>query len=102
MTKNGKMQQVVMRLLATMLVVSFLLAAMSFVWPTSVHAEHYCYENCISDDTKCETCCDAYHCWTTGLLVLVLVQVRVGGHPSPRRFSKGCCIKVAAFSSLAI
>lgn len=33
MAKNGKMQQVVMRVLATMLVVSFLLAVVSFVFP---------------------------------------------------------------------
>lgn len=66
MAKNGKMQQMVMRVLAVMMMASLVLAVVSFAWPASVHAEHYCYEECISDDTKCETCCDAYHCWTTG------------------------------------
>lgn len=48
MTKNGKMQQVVVRVLAVMLAASFLLAVASFVWFTPVSAEYYtvcsCYE----------------------------------------------------------
>jgi len=38
MTKNGKMQRVMMRVLAAMLAVSFVLAMASFVMPTNARA----------------------------------------------------------------
>lgn len=39
MLKRGKMQRVVMGILATMFVASLVLAALSFVWPAPVHAD---------------------------------------------------------------
>jgi len=68
MRRNDRMQKVVMGTLATMLVASLVLAVASFVWPTPVHAEHYCYITCkwIGQCMFCCTkeCCDAYRCWT--------------------------------------
>jgi hypothetical protein len=69
MTRNGRMQKVMMRVLSVMLMASFVLAVMSFVWPApAVHAEHYCYWKCHGGPnyTACYWCCDAYHCWNTG------------------------------------
>lgn len=41
MARNGKMQQVVTRVLAVMLVASLALAVVSFAWPRPVSAEYY-------------------------------------------------------------
>lgn len=57
MTKNGKMQEVMMRVLAVMLVASFLLAALSFVLPTPVAAG--CYTTYYAKAPyECGTCPD--------------------------------------------
>jgi L-asparagine transporter-like permease len=86
MTRNGKMQKVMMRLLGVMLVASFVLAVMSFIQPKLAFAEHYCYWEYWYDASTCgnpcgvpagtrlfcnywwerEKCCDAYQCWHTG------------------------------------
>ncbi len=46
MVKRGKMQRVVMSILATMFVASLALAVVSLVWPAPVSAEYYkvCYD----------------------------------------------------------
>jgi hypothetical protein len=49
MAKSGKMQKVIMGILATMLVASLVLAVASFVWPAPVHAD-FCW-------------CATYHCF---------------------------------------
>lgn len=51
MAKRGKMQRVVMSILATMFVASLVLAVVSLVWPAPVSAEYY------------ETCFD-WHCYS--------------------------------------
>jgi len=85
MTMNGKMQKAMMRVLSVMLVASFLLAAVSLVWPQLAFAEHYCFWEFWYDDSTCGNpcgipagtelfcdydrerykCCDAYDCWYT-------------------------------------
>ncbi len=69
MAQRDKMHQVMARVLAVMLAASFLLALVSFAWPASVHAEYYCYWKCHGGPnyTACRWCCDAYHCWNTGM-----------------------------------
>ncbi len=42
MARYGKIHQVMLRVLAAMLVASFLLAAASFIWPMMVHAAEPC------------------------------------------------------------
>jgi len=67
-TKRGKMQRVIMQGLAVMLIVSFLLALVSFAWPTQVSAASHCQcklrypdEWCWVDDMLCS--CDYYYNW---------------------------------------
>ena len=79
MTKNGKMQKVMIRMLAAMLVASFLLA--SLAWLTPVKAADNCnceprYEECWCDcqdhEEVCRVhfynyCCNAGQgCWWAG------------------------------------
>jgi len=66
MAKRGKMRKVVTGILATMFVVSLVLAVTGVFAPIA-KAEHYCFwkEWCGNDYQwhKCWRCCDAYHCW---------------------------------------
>lgn len=75
MTKNGRMQQVVMRMLAVMLVVSFLLASLSLVaqafwvyeWREDSRS-NYC-TNCCPDNEGHQWTAIHYslwRCWDTG------------------------------------
>jgi len=65
MAKNGGMQQVVTRVLAAMLVASFLLAVMGLVWPTSVAAWPCWYEEdvggCVTPWSNCNSGWGAKH-----------------------------------------
>ena len=61
MAKRGKMQRVVMSILATMFVASLALAVVSLVWPAPVSAEYWK----VCHDTKCfyHYCWRSMECW---------------------------------------
>jgi len=62
MRKNGKMQRVVMGILAVMLMVSLVLAVASFVMPSKVHAGP-ADPDPVEPEYVCG-CCDGYWSWT--------------------------------------
>ena len=83
MAKRGKMQRVVMSILATMFVASLALAVVSLVWPAPVSAEYWkvCY------DMKC------FDSWCHGTMRCIQFKWAIyQGYPNPH------CADMCAFN----
>ena len=83
MRKDGKMQKVVMSVLATMLVASLVLAVVSFVWPVPVSAEYWVTCSCGPEQV-----CEPGH-WLCNRWYLMVHQ-GTGTHCTSELCAKSC------------